>query len=219
MFYLNMLEPSHPGGPNPNEEGWIYLTYDQYKLGQTKVGKTTKSLWSRIGTKTENPDYVLFAAFHVPSQHHCEIGAIEAYLRHKMWSTRIPHQRSRNDSEYVLISPDDALSIAVGKLPNVMPICTTEDGEWDFTTHLYLPDVNPYASFLYGSELDEYVELASPSMFQYELVAANKPFSFSLLNFLSEMRSIDVRGIYNVIGPELLLQRLGYDCVRRKLCS
>lgn len=218
MFYIDKQIPSHPGGPNPYENGWVYLAYDQLKLWRTKIGSTTKSVWDRIGTTTEDPEYVLFAAFHIPSKFHGEIKAIEVFLRRKMGCSVVDHQNGGRKSEHVLLSPPEALSIAVGKLPNCLDISTTEDGEYDFTTHLYLPEVYPYTSPLDGRLLEEYVELASPSMFlKYELPKAKNFLPFNEQKFLSEMESTDARTIYNVIGPEHLLQRLRYDRARWKL--
>lgn len=211
MFYLNKNEPSHPGGPAPSENGWIYLAYDQYKLDITKVGQTRHGLWSRLSTTTENPHYVVFAAFRVPHHQHPEIEAIEKWLRHKLYSIQIPHAGSTNKSEHVRVAPDDALGMVVGEFPNAVRLPRNEDIEYDFTEHVFLPEVNPFDADLREPALENYVQFASPAMY----AEAVRSGYYKRPDFLDRVDTIDAREIYNMTGPDVLLRRLSYDLARR----
>ncbi|MDO8073792.1 hypothetical protein O3299_19845 [Janthinobacterium sp. SUN176] len=210
MFYLNADQPSHLGGPNPTMSGWLYLAYDYHRLGQTKIGTTTRSVFSRVRQTTTNPYYVLFAAFHMPEMSRAELRDVEKYLA---WKSRIVsiHFPDGHESEFLDTSPDDMLRHILERLPNRVSIVS--DGEFDYTDRIYLPSVNPYALDLRKAELDLYMRFAAPDMYLEEL-RSNYRYWPERPNFVDEVLAYSGKNPYAITGPKLLQDRLDYDMVR-----
>lgn len=210
MFYLNADQPSHPGGPNPNWSGWLYLAYDYLRLEQTKIGTTTRSVFSRVRQTTTNPHYVLFAAFHIPEMTRTELRDVEKYLAWKshVGSVDFP---DGSESEFLYTPPDDLLRHVLERLPNRVHIIS--DGEFDYTNRIYLPSVNPYALNLNKAELDGYMRFAAPNMYIEELRLNYRQWP-ERPNFVDEVRAYSGKNMYAITGPKLLQDRIDYDMVR-----
>lgn len=211
MFYLNSDVPSHSGGPSPTSLGWIYLTYDYRHLDQTKIGLTTRSIFKRIRESTTNPYYALFAAFHVPN--HSILVRIEKYLESALRVHFVRHL-SNVESEWCMASPSDVLSSLVELLPNVLDV-DCDEGDYDFTRTIYLPEVNPYeAEYLADEQMDQYIRFAAPARYLEELRLNYRRWD-ARPNFLEEIAAMGSRSPLTITGPQVLLDRVNYDLARR----
>lgn len=215
MFYLNADQPSHPGGPNPAMSSWLYLAYDYHRLGQTKLGMTTRSVFSRVKQTTTNPFYVLFAAFHIPEMSRAELRDVEKYLalRSRIRSIDFP---DGHESEFLDTSPDNLLRHVLERLPNRVSIVS--DGEYDYTDRIYLPSVDPYALDLRKAELDIYMRFAAPDMYLEELKSNYRDWA-ERPTFVDEVLAYSGKNPFAITGPKLLLDRLDYDMVRLSTTS
>jgi len=145
-MYIDPNSPTHPGGPKPSEQGWIYVAYDVRHLEQCKIGLTRGPLWDRM-TDTTNPYYALFVAFRVPASSHFEIHKIEAFLQQKAGIYPVSHFRSGNDSEWYESAPESALLHLIEIFPNCFddtgPVRMDDCGA-DFTECIYLPELSAH---------------------------------------------------------------------------
>ncbi|MCX4152252.1 MULTISPECIES: hypothetical protein [Paraburkholderia] len=212
MFYLNPDAPSHPGGPDPNFNGWVYLAYDYRHLDHTKIGITTRPLFKRIRESTTNPWYALFCGFHLPADH-TQLKRVESYLGWKLHVTFVDHL-SGAESEWCKSSPSDVLSILVEIIPNVVHI-DPDEGDYDFTKTIYLPAVNPYDAMLADEQLDEYIRFAAPEMYLDELRNGYRNWD-ARPNLVAEVAGMGPRTPLTISGPQLLMDRINYDIARRQ---
>lgn len=213
-LYIDKKQPSHYGGPNPNLDGWIYIAYDCRHLDESKIGFTTKSLWGRVQQSTTNPYYTLFAAFHVSAEQHGEIRYIEHYLQKITGATSIQHHSTGSESEWFNSSPDAVLSQMVGKAVNVLKNVMTEDLEFDYTKHVYIPNINPYAARLKRQQAEDFKRFSAPDIFIYDLEKGWSKWP-ERPNFLAELAAIDIAADMLVAGPDILVRRLNYDYALR----
>lgn len=212
MFYLNPDAPSHPGGPDPSCNGWVYLAYDYRHLDHTKIGITTRALFKRIRQSTTNPWYALFCGFHL-SADHTQLKSVESYLSWKLHVAFVDHL-SGAESEWCMRSPSDVLSILVEIIPNVVDIAP-DDGDYDFTKTIYLPEVDPYKTTLANEQLDEYIRFAAPAMYLYELRNGYRRWD-ARPDFATEVAGMGPRTPLTISGPRLLMDRINYDIARRR---
>lgn len=213
-LYIDINNPSHPGGPSPKEHGWIYLGYSCHNLRETKIGHTTRSLYDRMRQTTTNPYYTLFAAFHIPRAFHGQIKAIERYVEWKCAWSNIPLP-SGNPSEWYRTSPGDVLSQMVGRMCNRLPGILNEDGDFDYTSFVYLPTINPYFFDLDAPDLERFTRLSAPQIYIEDLQKGwttwpERP------NFLAELAATNVADSLLIAGPEILRRRLNYDAACRE---
>lgn len=211
-FYVDETATSHAGGPSPCRAGWLYLAYDYRHLNQTKIGITTRRIFTRIRESTTNPCYVLFAAFYVPD--HSQLKSIEQYLSWKLKIHFIPHP-SGVESEWGMGSPSDILGVIVELIPNVLAI-DMDEGEYDFTKTIYLPKVNPYADaiWLADEKFEEYLRFAAPELYLEELRQNVRRWD-ARPNFLAEVTAMGPYTPLVITGPKVLLDRINYDIARR----
>lgn len=214
-FYTNECSPSHPGGPSPTLSGWFYIAYDYRHLDQTKIGITSRPIFDRIKeSKTSNPCYTLFAAFHVPDK--SILLDIEKYIFRKIYSETIRHLSGR-ESEWVHGSPSDIFGMVLGKIPNTLNIevCPLSF-EYDFTKTIYLPKINPYAVNLNigRDKFEEFVRFSAPEIYLEELQNGYRRWD-ARPNFLSEVGACGQQRILSIIAPQILLDRFNYDLALR----
>ena len=210
MFYMNADAPSHPGGPDPWWGGWVYLGYDYKRLGETKIGITTRPIFTRISESPTNPYYVLFAAFHVPNCDYATLLNIEEYLSRKLRIGFVRHP-SGADSEWMMCSPCGVMRTVLEKLPNVLAI--DSDGEYDYTRSIYLPQIYPYDVDIGGEEFHRMLRFSAPSFYLQELTMGRKVWD-ARPDFLSEVSQANFRNGYAITGPQILLDRMNYDLIR-----
>ncbi|ELW9525905.1 hypothetical protein SIO92_000122 [Burkholderia cenocepacia] len=180
----------------------------------TKIGSTTRSLWDRTWQTTTNIYYTLFAAFHIPCELHSDIKGIESYLRQNCaWGRKeLPNGKP---AEWYGTSPGDVLSQIVEKFPNVVRGIFTENLELDFTSHIYLPAINPYHyRDLDIATMGRFKRLSAPATYIDELQSGCASWP-ERPNFLNELAATNVADQLLVVGPEILRQRLNYDSACR----
>lgn len=213
-LYLDINNPSHLGGPSPRARGWIYLCYDARDLTQTKIGNTTRPLWSRAWETTTNPYYTIFAAFHIPDVFHGEINSIEEYVTWKCAGSNIPRPTG-NPSEWYRTPPGDVLSQMVGRMCNRLPNVFSEDGDFDYSSYVYLPTINPYFFELNERMGEQFTRISAPDIYIEDLQNGwvkwpERP------NFLAELAATNVADSLLIAGPEILRRRLNYDAACRE---
>jgi len=212
-FYSDSISPSHRGGPSPRNSGWLYLGYDYTKLHLTKIGVTTGPVFSRINNSTVNPDYLIFCAFnlHVSLD---ELKIIERYVSNKTRSFNKSRPTGRK-SEWWHISPHDALSIIVEKLPNIFSLERDEGGEVDYTKIIYMPKIDPFVADIRGPGFERLVRLSSPVT--YIDLLKREYFKFNRSHeFIQEVERSGPRSPLCICAPQILNDRINYDIACRK---
>jgi len=153
----------------------------------------------------------LFCGFHVPADH-AHLKRIENYLSWKLHVGFVDHL-SGAESEWCMSSPSDVLSVLVEIMPNVVDI-EPDEGDYDFTKTIYLPEVNPYNAMLANEQLDEYIQFAAPAMYLDELRNGYRRWD-ARPNFATEVAQMGPRTPLTISGPQLLMDRINYDIARR----
>ncbi|MDQ0045405.1 GIY-YIG nuclease family protein [Variovorax boronicumulans] len=199
-MYVNSEQPSHLGGPGPDELGWIYIAYDARCLDMCKIGFTRGPLWSRFAQTTANPWYVLFAAFKIPPEDHGEIAKIEKFFHRKIYEAPIQHLMSNESSEWFPVSPGDALQQLVSAYPRCIQV-PMDYGEFDFTSIVYFPQVNPDAF------ADQYGYVAP--FLSYNVYGGGY-----WLAGMTERQTHWARDVNSICAPAILRDRLCFDLVR-----
>lgn len=209
MIYLDNGQPSHPGGPNPKDEGWIYIAYDYRDLTMAKIGITKRPIFDRIFQSTTNPCYMLFAAFRAKGDLLKELPAMEKYFTRKFRLYPFIHP-SGQKLEWWPISPPNALKTIVEKLSNVgfTNGLGSQDG-WDFTEIVYFPKIDPYSHHVKLINRDGLVWMAMPDLFLQEVFSGNRPY-LNIIELDQKIKSGNASDEYFLQKPSILINRLNY---------
>jgi hypothetical protein len=97
------------------------------------------------------------------------------------------------------------------RLPNVF----SEDGDFDYSSYVYLPTINPYFFELNERMGEQFTRISAPDIYIEDLQNGwvkwpERP------NFLAELAATNVADSLLIAGPEILRRRLNYDAACRE---
>lgn len=213
MYYYNHRLPTHSGGPSPEQRGWLYLCYDYSRIFETKIGVTAGTLFGRVNSSTENYRYVIFCAFHLPFSLR-ELKKIESYVSRTIRALNLRRPTGRK-SEYWDISPPDAMSIILERLPNCAELARDDGLETDYTNVLYLPRVHPHHTSGAINNFENLVRMAAPEEYINYLRSGRFIWDKSE-DFIKDYGNLPSRSPLCICGPQILQNRVNYDILCRE---